>query len=143
MMIQEFTLDKYDWHVKVYYAVDSYYADEILDDLIEIGCEGEQLTRAKRNLWSGNLDTGLTFSNKNKKTSVIVIGLASTPKQYANSIAHEVRHLESSISEVYGIDTSSEEVCYLTGEIHEQMWTYTHTLLCPQCKLRIRKIIIV
>lgn len=143
MMIQDFRLEKYGWDVRVYYAVDKYYAEEIIDELVEIGCVGEELKSAKRNLWSGELDNGIAKSNPDKRRTILVIGLATNPKQYANSIAHEVRHLESAITAAFDLDNRGEEVCYLTGEIHEKMWEYTHILVCPQCRNRIKKIIII
>ena len=33
MIIQDVYLDDWDWVVKVYYAVDTFYIDSILDDL--------------------------------------------------------------------------------------------------------------
>ena len=33
MIIQNIYLEDWNWHVTIYYAVDSYYADEILDEL--------------------------------------------------------------------------------------------------------------
>ena len=35
MIIQEIYLPEYRWKAKVYYAVSSYYADEILKELLE------------------------------------------------------------------------------------------------------------
>lgn len=41
MIVQEFYIPKYgDWHVKVYYAVHTYWADQIIMDLYRIGCRG-------------------------------------------------------------------------------------------------------
>ena len=38
MIVQEFYIPKYgDWHVKVYYAVHTYWADRIIMDLYRIG----------------------------------------------------------------------------------------------------------
>lgn len=51
MIVQEFYIPKYgDWHVKVYYAVHTYWADRIIMDLYRIGCRGDSLKRAYRNL---------------------------------------------------------------------------------------------
>jgi hypothetical protein len=33
MIMQNIYLEDWDWHVTIYYAVDSYYTDEILDEL--------------------------------------------------------------------------------------------------------------
>lgn len=133
MIIQEITLPRYDWMVRIYYAVDTYYADEILDDLIRMGCRGRSLVEASKNLWSAKLDTGLTYSNYKTHESLMVIGLARNKAQYTNSIAHEQGHLVKHIAETYGIDPNSEEVCYLQGDIAEAMYPYSHKLTCSHC----------
>ena len=38
MIVQEFTLDKYDWKVKIYYAVSFYPIEDIVGDLVDLGC---------------------------------------------------------------------------------------------------------
>ena len=37
MIKQEFTLDNYDWHITVFYAVHGYYVSDIMAKLHEIG----------------------------------------------------------------------------------------------------------
>ena len=63
MIRQKFRLKEYDWSVQVYYAVDCYYTDEIMEALYSIGCRGKNLSVAFNNLSSCKLDTGLTYSN--------------------------------------------------------------------------------
>lgn len=124
---------KYDWRVKIYYAVDTYFADEIVDDLIRIGCRGKNLTEAKENLWSGNLDSGLTYSNYDTRQTIMVIGLARNKAQYTNSITHEIGHLAKHIAEALHIDPNSEEVCYIQGDVAEAMYPVSHKLTCCHC----------
>lgn len=133
MIIQGFTLPRYHWEVTVYYAVDTYYADEILDDLINIGCRGKDLAEAKENLWSGNIDSGLTFSNYDARQTIMVIGLARNKAQYTNSITHEIGHLAKHIAEALNIDPNSEEVCYIQGDVAEAMYPVSHQLTCSHC----------
>lgn len=65
MITQDFTLPKYNWHVKVYYAVTTYWTSRIINELENIGCDGIELRRAYENLRRGDLNTGLTYSNLN------------------------------------------------------------------------------
>ena len=58
MIRQRFTLPKYGWSCMVYYAVDTYYTEEILDSMHSIGCDGDMLRTAYDNINSGNLNTG-------------------------------------------------------------------------------------
>ena len=51
-------MDEYDWRVKVFYAVDTYYVDEIIDNMYSIGCDGDMLRTAYDNMSSGKMNTG-------------------------------------------------------------------------------------
>lgn len=105
MIIQEFYIPKYgDWHVKVYYAVHTYWADRIIMDLYRIGCRGDSLKRAYRNLTEGRMNTGLTYSDYRRRETVMVISLTSTPEEFQNSWDHEKGHLCRHISKAFGID---------------------------------------
>lgn len=54
----------------VYYAVDTYYTEEILDNMHSIGCDGDMLRTAYENISSGNLNTGVTYSNFGTRETV-------------------------------------------------------------------------
>ena len=58
MMAQDFVLERYDWHVRVYYAVTTYWSGRILRDLRRIGCRGRNLERAERNLDASRMTSG-------------------------------------------------------------------------------------
>lgn len=137
MIRQEITLDNYDWHITLYYAVHGYFVDEIVGKLISVGMKGKSLKRAKSNLSSGNINTGLTYA-KNRK-AVCVIGKASCAAQYADSIQHEVMHLAKFIGKAEGLSPYSEEVCYIGGEIARKMWPKSK-YLTSECGCYTRKI---
>lgn len=130
MIKQRFKLSRYDWSITVFYAVHDYFVDDILDELKEIGIRGENLIRARENLTSGKLNTGLSFVNKGR--AVCVIGLASNAEQYADSIQHEVMHLALFIGKAEGLPLDGEEVCYIGGEIARKMWKKTK-MLTSEC----------
>ena len=78
MIRQRFTLPKYGWSCMAYYAVDTYYTEEILDNMHSIGCDGDMLRTAYDNIKSGNLNTGVTYSNFGKSLDcepVLLIGI--------------------------------------------------------------------
>lgn len=137
MIKQDIELGKIGWHVRVYYAVDKYYADEITDVLVRIGCRGKQLSDAKRNLWSGNLDSGLTFANPEMREAVMVIGLTSSAKQHANSTLHEQMHLMAYIADSLGLDPYGEEICYIGGELAQKMHSITRLFECDCCRKKV------
>lgn len=141
MIRQRFILDKYDWEVFVYYAVDDYYADEIIDLLYEIGCRGKNLETAYSNLSNGKLDTGLTYSNYQSRQTVMVIGLASSPKQFINSFEHETFHLKQHIAQAFDMDIWGEEIAYLSGDIAQKMFPKVKLFICECGKHKVRHLI--
>ena len=130
MIRQSFHLDRFDWEITIFYAVHGYYPDVILDELRRIGIKGKDLKDAERNLFSGEIDSGLAYVNNGE--AVGVIGLASAADQYADSIQHEVMHLALFMGRAMGIDPYDEELCYMGGEIARKMWPKSK-LLTSEC----------
>ena len=48
MIIQDIYLENWDWCVKVFYAIDTYYIDKILGELECIGCTDDNLKHAEK-----------------------------------------------------------------------------------------------
>lgn len=134
MIRQEFYLPRYGWHVSVYYSVTTYWTREIMDELRRVGCRGESLRRACRNLESGNLNTGITYSNFGRRDTVMVISRTSSPAEFLNSWEHEKKHLARHIEQTYGIDPFGEEAAYLEGTIAQKMFPVAKKFICEQCR---------
>ena len=116
----------------MYYAVDTYYMDEILEELEMIGCTyadeiGEDLTQHPYN-------NGLTYSNIRRRVSLVVIGLTETPDEFQNTYDHEKGHLAMHIAEEDRIDVFGEEFQYLTGEIGKQTFPIAKRFMCEHCR---------
>ena len=137
MIRQRFDIEEYGWKVEVYYAVDCYYTDEIMGRLYDIGCRGDDLETAYRNLSSGKPDTGLTYSNYGTRQTVMVIGTTSSPAEFQNSYDHERKHLEAHMAKALWIDP----ICYLSGNIGQKMFDKARLLLCDCecCKKQIKR----
>ena len=134
MIVQDFYIPEYDWKVRVYYAVTTYWKYEILHELKRIGCRGEQLERAARSLSEGNPDTGLTYSDFYGRETLMVISLTSTPEQFQNSWDHEKGHLCRHISQAFGIDPFGEEAQYLSRYVGQKMFPVAKKFLCEHCR---------
>lgn len=137
MIKQDIYLNRAGWHIVVYHSVDSIWADEILDDLIRIGCSGDHLKEAKRVLWSGAVNMGITFSNCSTRETVMVIGKTSNAGEYWNSIDHEKQHLLQDISETEGIDPFGEQISYISGDFMREVFRKAKHLLCDCCRKRL------
>ena len=134
MIRQKFILKEYDWSVQVYYAVDCYYTDEIMEALYSIGCRGKNLSVAFGNLSSCKLDTGLTYSNYSTHETVMVIGINSSAEEFMNSFCHERKHLEMHIAKAFDPNPRGEEVAYLSGKIGQKMYRVAKKFLCEHCR---------
>lgn len=134
MIVQDIYIENYDWCVKIYYAVSTYWVEQILEDLRSIGCHGRELEKAERNLSAGNLNTGLTYSDFNGHNSVMVISLTSTPDEFLNSWLHEMRHLSRHIEQTFGISPYGEEAAYLAGDIGQRMFPIAKKFICEHCR---------
>lgn len=130
MIRQDFTLDRYDWHITVFYAVHGYFVDEIIECLIAAGMRGRKLRRSYRKLSTGKINTGLTYARNGK--AVCIIGKASSAAQYADSIQHEVMHVAKFIGRAERLNPYGEEVCYMGGEIARKMHPKSK-LLTSEC----------
>lgn len=133
MIRQNIYLERaHGWRVTCYFAVTHYEVEEIMQRLIEVGCEGDNLQTAYDNLCSDSLNTGLCYSGNGE--SVLVVSVASSGQQFCNSIFHEVSHLSTHIATALGIDLRGEEVCYLAGEIGQKMHPIISHYLCEDCR---------
>lgn len=92
------------------------------------------LENAFRSLSSGNLNTGLTYSNFEHRRTVMVIAMTTSPEQFQNSWDHEKGHLCRHISRTFGIDPYGEEEQYLRGYIGQKMFPVAKKFLCECCR---------
>lgn len=137
MIRQTIYLGDYDWTVTVYYAVTSVWTARILAELADMGCGDRDYERARRNLVSGNLNTGLTFSSARFHESLMVIGQTSSPEEFASTYDHEKGHLARQICQAFGIDPYGEEAQYLAGDIGKKMFPVAKKFLCEHCRAKL------
>lgn len=139
MIVQNIYLPEYDWHCKVFYSVTTYWVEDILHDLKQIGCSGNKYKRASDNLRSSRLNTGLTYSNAKMGESVMVIAKTSSADEFAHSYDHEKGHLAKHIALAYDIDPYGEEFQYMSGDIAKKMFPIAKKFMCECCRKKIYK----
>lgn len=127
-------IEKYGWCVRLFVAVDRYYADDILGEVEAIGASQRLIGRMRKNLIQDKMNTGFTYSNKRYRKSVVVVGKASSAAEEMNSITHELRHLVDDIASEEGMKMGGEEVAYLTGDIALKIFPVIQPLLCDHCR---------
>lgn len=138
MIRQDIHLCQYGWHARIYYSVTTYWTERIANDLWDIGCRGNSLAKAVRNLNAGNLNTGITYSNFQDGETVMVISRTSSPEEFLNSWEHEKKHLSRHIEQAFNIDPYSEEAAYLEGTIAQKMFSVAKLFICEHCREKLK-----
>lgn len=136
MIRQRFNVPRYEWRVKVWYAVDDCYTDDILSDLMQIGASKRFLQESRDMMDAGMLNQGLTLADYNSKMAVVVIGITTSAEQFHNTYEHEKRHLVEFIADAEGIAMHGEEISYLDGYIAAKMFSACRKLMCDCCRNR-------
>lgn len=137
MIRQRITLPKYGgWVIDCYYATTQYAVDEIMEQLWQLEVDAANARRAFDNLTSGEVDTGLCYSNFRKRSTVLVVALASSAAEFLNSLTHEAAHACVHIASAMGVDHRSEDFAYMVGELCREMYPRVKDLLCDCCRNR-------
>ena len=127
-------LEEYDWMARIYVAVTHLDRKEVAQALAHIGCAGRELDKAYRQLSGGAMNTGLCYTNRRERVSVMVIGMTDSAKEFLNSLMHETGHLACHIAQQFGISTEGEEICYIMGDIAMKTYPKIRDLLCQHCR---------
>jgi hypothetical protein len=134
MIVQDIYLNNYDWNIRVYYATDEYFISNILMDLLEIDCDKEAFFRIKSLMESGKSNIGFTYSNTEKRASLMLIGVTDSADEFQSTFDHEKGHLSMHICSALGIEPFSEEYQYLAGEIGKRLFKVGKEFLCEHCR---------
>ncbi len=134
MKVRDLRIDRYGWSVRFYFAVHGYHTRSILSSLDAIECPRALMMRIRENLERADMNSGFTYSNKDMRSSVVVVGLATSQAQFLNSFEHELRHLCDDIASAFGMQMQGEQVAYLTGDINTALWKDIHRFVCCRCR---------
>ena len=85
---------------------------------------------------------GLTYSNYERRESVMVIGPTSSYREFANSLLHETRHLTDHVCLAMGMEIGEEPIAYLAGYIGSALADEIRLFVCDCCHEEERKRII-
>lgn len=120
MIGQYIELGKRGWSILIYYNADSSNSFEISESLIQLGASQKEIKKALHVLRHKN--TGFTFSDEDRKMSIVCIGKAENKQQFLDTAIHEIKHVQSHICEFYDVEEDSEEAAYLIGYIARRMY---------------------
>lgn len=140
MIRQVAYLPEFDWVIKAYFSVSSYWVNEIMAELAFAGANEEQMWKSYDSLISGNLDEGICFSGADTRTSILVVAKTSSAAEFYNSTTHEFCHLAAQIAQIIGVDPAGEEVAYMVGEMARDFYPSIKHLLCDCCRKHKHKV---
>ena len=79
---------------------------------------------------SYKLNSGVTFTNSDYRSSVVCINKGSTREQVINTISHEADHVQAAICDYYNVSLDSEQAAYLIGYLVGKMYYHSRRLFC-------------
>lgn len=122
MIKQDIYIPEIGWRLRIFYCPKSNQSRYILDELFNAGCVGKNYCRATSLLKSGAFNTGLTYTNKEDRQSIMVIGRSSDIAEFLNTMTHEVNHFVEHVMERLGVEGGDEDEAYFTGELYETIF---------------------
>lgn len=123
MIQQNLHIEEIGWSLRIFYCPKtSSQRSIVLQRLFDAGCTGKNYRRAMALLKSGALNIGLTYTNKDERKTIIVIGCSSDIAEFVNTLTHEVNHVIEHVMEALRIESGTEDEAYFTGELFELLF---------------------
>ena len=123
MIQQNLHIEEIGWNLRIFYCPKTTsQRSVVLQCLYNTGCTGRNFRRAMTLLGSGAVNTGLIFSNKSERKSIIVVGLSSNVGEFINTLTHEINHFIEHVMEALHITPGTEDEAYVTGELFELLY---------------------
>ena len=123
MIEQKLHIKEIGWNLRIFYCPKtSSQRSIVLKCLYNAGCTGKNYRRAMALLNSGALNIGLTYTNKDDRKTIIVIGCSSDIAEFVNTLTHEINHFIEHVMEALNIESGTEDEAYFTGDLFELLY---------------------
>ena len=123
MIQQNLHIEEIGWNLRIFYCPKTTsQRSVVLQCLYNAGCTGSNFRRAMTLLGSGAVNTGLIFSNKSERNTIIVVGRSSDIAEFVNTLTHEINHFIEHVMEALHIQSGTEDEAYFTGELFELLY---------------------
>ena len=127
MRRQDFAIGDTGWWFTVFHEAMPDELGDVAATLIDAGESTRNVADAISVLQKPN--TGYTYTNYYNKRVVSVIGHATSARQLANTLAHELKHIVEHLSTYYDVSPKSEQSGYLQGYVGARMITFASVYL--------------
>ena len=123
MIEQNLHIEEIGWSLRIFYCPKTAsQCSIVLQRLFEAGCTGKNFRRAMALLNSGAWNVGLTYTNKESRETIIVVGCSSDIAEFINTLTHEMNHFIEHAMEALHIESGTEDEAYFTGELFELLY---------------------
>ena len=123
MIQQNLHIEEIGWNLRIFYCPKtSSQRATVLKCLYNAGCTGKNYRCAMSLLNSGAWNIGLTYTNKDDRETIIVIGCSSDVAEFVNTLTHEINHFIEHVMEALHIQSGTEDEAYFTGELYELLY---------------------
>ena len=132
MIQQNINIREIGWNLRIFYCPKTTsQRSVVLQCLYNAGCTGMNFRRAMTLLGSGAVNTGLIFSNKSERNTIIVVGSSSDIAEFVNTLTHEINHFIEHVMEALHIQSGTEDEAYFTGELFELLYRNAVSSVLP------------
>ena len=137
MIVRKIHIPEADWNVCMYFALDTYYIEDIMQSLCDIGCDSQRAKQAYENMMADKKNTGFTYSNYRNRESVMVVSKTTSAGEFFNTTVHELTHLASHIANACQYEPTGETIAYIIGDVAKEIFPDIRHLLCECCRNKI------
>lgn len=134
MIVRKIHIPEADWNVCMYFALDTYYVEDIMQSLCDIGCDSQRAKQAYENMMADKKNTGFTYSNYRNRESVMVVSKTTSASEMFNTTIHELVHLASHIAHACDYEPTGETIAYIIGDLAKEIYPDISHLLCEECR---------
>ena len=134
MIHKEIYIPEAEWLVHMYFALDTFYIDDIMENLYHIGCDSQRAKQAYENMMADKKNTGFTYSNYRNRESVMVVSKTTSASEMFDTTIHELVHLASHIAHACDYEPTGEAIAYIIGDLAKEIYPDISHLLCEKCR---------
>lgn len=121
------------WTILFLFSFDQYDMERIYDALVWANAPNSIISKVERNVSSGRLNEGFTYSEPSLRRTVFATGKAESGPEVLDSMVHEIIHICQHIAIEDGMDPYGEHFAYLGGDISREISDIVCELSCPHC----------
>ena len=120
-MIKQVVYIKDKWKVIVYYNINCDLFNYVYRDLKDLSLPIEEIDDIHFNM-STHKTYAFTYSNINKRTSIVGFNKHCDKAEYISSIIHEAEHVKQHILYYYKVKDAGEPPAYLIGYLVSKLY---------------------